>query len=98
MLLMLLIVLLAARGLRMRAEDPACKRFMKRLCVCGTTEVAGRQWVRIELLGMSFMMHQIRKMVSMALAVFRNEAPIEALQVTCGGQLSASYGLWLLFM
>ena len=39
----------------------------------------GRQWVRLVVLGQSFMMHQIRKMVATALAVYRGAAPADAI-------------------
>lgn len=41
----------------------------------------GRQWVRLEVLGQSFMMHQIRRMVGMALSEFRGAAPTGCLQL-----------------
>ena len=41
----------------------------------------GQQWVRLEVVGQSFMMHQIRRMVGMALAEFRSAAPPDCLQL-----------------
>ncbi len=41
----------------------------------------GQQWVRLEVLGQSFMMHQIRRMVGMALSEFRGAAPTGCLQL-----------------
>lgn len=39
----------------------------------------GQQWVRMVVLGQSFMLHQIRKLVGMAVAVMRGVAPPDAL-------------------
>ena len=39
----------------------------------------GKQWVRMVVLGQSFMMHQIRKMIGLAVAVARGAAPREAI-------------------
>ncbi len=35
----------------------------------------GQQWVRMVVLGQSFMLHQIRKLVGTAVAVMRGDAP-----------------------
>ena len=35
----------------------------------------GQQWVRMVVVGQSFMMHQIRKLVGLAVAEFRGTAP-----------------------
>ena len=39
----------------------------------------GQTWVRLVVLGQSFMLHQIRKMVGAALAVMRGTAPPDAI-------------------
>lgn len=43
-------------------------------CPC-TFEINGKKWVRLVVLGQSFMLHQIRKMVGMAVAIMRGAAP-----------------------
>lgn len=42
-------------------------------------EGGGGRWVKLAVLGQSFMLHQIRKMVGLAAAVARGIAPLEAL-------------------
>ncbi len=39
------------------------------------TALQGQQWVRMVVLGQSFMLHQIRKLVGTAVAVMRGDAP-----------------------
>lgn len=39
----------------------------------------GQRWVRLEVYGQSFILHQIRKMVGTAVAVFRGAAPADAI-------------------
>ena len=46
-----------------------------------TGVVQGEQWVRIVIIGQSFMLHQIRKMVGMALAIMRGDAPPNCIKV-----------------
>ena len=48
-------------------------------CVHISVGVQGQTWVRIVVLGQSFMLHQIRKMVGTALAVMRGTAPPDAI-------------------
>lgn len=61
--------------------DAQAKRYIVS-CTCDAPiEILGKQWIRIVIVGQSFMMHQIRKMVGMALAEFREEAPENCLQL-----------------
>ena len=41
----------------------------------------GQQWVRMVVLGQSFMLHQIRKLVGTAVAVMRGDAPPDCIQL-----------------
>ncbi len=47
----------------------------------GVSLLQGQQWVRIVIIGQSFMLHQIRKMVGMAVAIMRGDAPTNCIQI-----------------
>eukprot|EP00271_Cylindrocystis_brebissonii_P006772 TRINITY_DN1956_c0_g5_i1.p1 TRINITY_DN1956_c0_g5~~TRINITY_DN1956_c0_g5_i1.p1 ORF type:complete len:710 (+),score=141.78 TRINITY_DN1956_c0_g5_i1:185-2314(+) len=65
---------------RVRPEDPSCNRYIISFQCAGTFEVGGVQFVRCQVLGQSFMLHQIRKMIGMALAIMRGCAPASLLR------------------
>lgn len=65
---------------RVKACAPQAKRFMLSFKCEGVTEIKGQRWVRMAVVGQSFMLHQIRKMIGMAVAVFRDMAPESALK------------------
>lgn len=46
-----------------------------------SVHLQGQQWVRMVVLGQSFMLHQIRKLVGTAVAVMRGDAPPECIQL-----------------
>ena len=46
-----------------------------------TCNLQGQEWVRMVVLGQSFMLHQIRKLVGTAVAVMRGDAPPECIQL-----------------
>ncbi|CAL8468878.1 g8419 [Coccomyxa elongata] len=66
---------------RVPASDPAAKRYILSFKCAGTMEMGGQQWVRMVVLGQSFMLHQIRKLVGMAVAVMRGIAPPDAISL-----------------
>ena len=44
-------------------------------------DMQGEPWVRIVIIGQSFMLHQIRKMVGMAVAIMRGDAPASCIKL-----------------
>lgn len=66
---------------RTKADDPAAKRFIISFNANTVVNVDGIDFVKCEVIGQSFMLHQIRKMIGLAVAIMRNCAP-ESLIVT----------------
>lgn len=60
---------------RTKAEDPAAQRFIISFEAKTVVTVEGIEFVRCEVVGQSFMLHQIRKMIGLAVAIMRNCAP-----------------------
>ncbi|KAG8378016.1 hypothetical protein BUALT_Bualt08G0094200 [Buddleja alternifolia] len=60
---------------RTKAEDPAAKRYILSFNANTIVDVDGIKFVKCEVLGQSFMLHQIRKMIGLAVAIMRNIAP-----------------------
>ncbi|ODV81927.1 uncharacterized protein CANTADRAFT_24659 [Suhomyces tanzawaensis NRRL Y-17324] len=61
-------------------RDPSARRFMKDTTVSDPFIIEGTEWVSIHIHGQSFMLHQIRKMIAMAVLVIRTGCPIERIR------------------
>ncbi|EHA8592431.1 tRNA pseudouridine synthase A [Cocos nucifera] len=60
---------------RTKAEDPSAQRYIISFNAGRVVRIEGIEFVRCEVVGQSFMLHQIRKMIGLAVAVMRNCAP-----------------------
>uniref|UniRef100_A0A5B7C2N0 Pseudouridine synthase I TruA alpha/beta domain-containing protein n=1 Tax=Davidia involucrata TaxID=16924 RepID=A0A5B7C2N0_DAVIN len=60
---------------RTKAEDPSARRFIVSFNANITVSVEGIEFVKCEVVGQSFMLHQIRKLIGVAVAIMRNCAP-----------------------
>ncbi|XP_002510619.2 tRNA pseudouridine synthase A [Ricinus communis] len=60
---------------RTKAEDPSAQRYIISFDARTTVTVEGIEFVKCEVIGQSFMLHQIRKMIGLAVAIMRNCAP-----------------------
>lgn len=65
---------------RTKAEDPAARRFIISFDANTVVTVEGSEFVKCEVVGQSFMLHQIRKMIGLAVAIMRNFAPESLLE------------------
>ncbi|KAL7272573.1 tRNA pseudouridine synthase 1 [Rhizina undulata] len=64
--------------------DPSAKRHIKTFEVMDPIIINGTEWLSIRVHGQSFMMHQIRKMVGMAMMAVRTGCPLERIPETFG--------------
>ncbi|EDQ88429.1 uncharacterized protein MONBRDRAFT_32742 [Monosiga brevicollis MX1] len=53
------------------ASDDSCRRYITDFTVSEPFEREGIEWVRIQVKGQSFILHQIRKMIGLAVAIVR---------------------------
>lgn len=65
---------------RTKAEDPSAHRFIVSFDANTIVTVEGIEFVKCEVVGQSFMLHQIRKMIGLAVAIMRNTAPESLLE------------------
>ena len=65
---------------RIKAEDPSAQRFIVSFDANTIVTVEGLEFVKCEVVGQSFMLHQIRKMIGLAVAIMRNTAPESLLE------------------
>ncbi|XP_073285875.1 uncharacterized protein [Primulina huaijiensis] len=65
---------------RIKAEDPSAKRYIMSFTANTTLNVDGIEFVKCEVVGQSFMLHQIRKMIGLAVAIMRNLTPESVLE------------------
>lgn len=60
---------------RTKAEDPSAIRYIISFQANTTLNIDGIDFVKCEVVGQSFMLHQIRKMIGLAVAIMRDCAP-----------------------
>ena len=65
-------------------SDASAKRHIKSFIAEEPVLIGGTEWLSLKVHGQSFMMHQIRKMVSMAALMVRTGCPLERIQETYG--------------
>ena len=65
---------------RMAASDATANRYILSFTCEGIVDVGGEPWVRMVVLGQSFVLKQIRKMVGTAVAIARGVAPRDSIK------------------
>uniref|UniRef100_A0A803LK67 Pseudouridine synthase I TruA alpha/beta domain-containing protein n=2 Tax=Chenopodium quinoa TaxID=63459 RepID=A0A803LK67_CHEQI len=60
---------------RIKPEDPSAKRYIVSFEANTTVTIDGIEFVKCEVIGQSFMLHQIRKLIGMAVSVMRGFVP-----------------------
>lgn len=86
---------------RITAEDPSAKRYIMSFTANTTLNVDGIEFVKCEVVGQSFMLHQIRKMIGLAVAIMRNLTPeslfetVFELKVNINVPMAPEVGLYL---
>ncbi|KAG1139619.1 hypothetical protein G6F37_003230 [Rhizopus arrhizus] len=65
-------------------KDKSARRYIKGITVGEPIYIHDTEWISIKLHGQSFMLHQIRKMISMGMLIARTNTPISLIQETFG--------------
>lgn len=65
---------------RVKAEDPSAKRYIVSFEAGDVFTVGNMDFIRCTVVGQSFMLHQIRKMIGLVIAIFRGCAPESLLE------------------
>lgn len=65
---------------RRTPQDPSCKRFIMEFQTGKPFIIKDMEFVKITVKGQSFMLHQIRKMVGLTIAIMRGFATVETLE------------------
>ncbi|KAG0462137.1 hypothetical protein HPP92_020613 [Vanilla planifolia] len=66
---------------RTKAEDPSARRYIISFTADTAINIEGIEFIKCEVVGQSFMLHQIRKMIGLAVALMRNCAPESLMNV-----------------
>lgn len=64
-----------------RFDDASAKRYIMKFKCGKPFEKDGREFITISVKGQSFMLHQIRKMIGLALAIVRGVAPLSTIEL-----------------
>ncbi|KAI3797305.1 hypothetical protein L1987_32561 [Smallanthus sonchifolius] len=76
---------------RTKATDPAANRYIIAFHADTAVTVDGIEFVKCEVVGQSFMLHQIRKMIGLAVAIMRNCAPESLIETALQQDVKITY-------